>query len=233
VSEMNAATVKAEKANGVPIVLGDATRIPVLRSLGIERCNTLVLAVNDTAATSRIAQLARQLGPETHVLARAVYIAEADGLRKAGAHDVVPQELEASVEMLVRVLRRFLVTDEEIGRQVRAVRRQAGAGERASAAVPSEIERIAEFVPGLGFGVWRVGAGSPCAGQSLAASGVRRRTDCSVVAVRRSGRVLPAVSSETVLEVDDTVVVLGPQTRLADAAAMFVVARSGEPTEGA
>src|SRR5262245_63544425 len=76
VSEMNAATVKAERMNGIPIVLGDATRVAVLKSLGIERAKLLVVAVNDSAATARIAQLAGQFGPQAHVLARAVYNAE-------------------------------------------------------------------------------------------------------------------------------------------------------------
>jgi len=221
VSEMNAATVKAEKANGVPIHVGDATRIAVLKSLGIERAHILVLAVNDTGATSRIAQLSKQIAPHVHVLARAVYTAEADGLRRAGAHDVVPQELEASVEMLVRVLRRFLVADDEVGRQVRAVRKQAGGSDRAGPPGALDAAKIAEFVPGIEFRIWRVEPGCACEGKTLADAGVRRHTGCSVVAVRRDGRNLPVVAPDTVLQVGDTVVVLGPEARLHDAIAMF------------
>ena len=88
--------------------------------------------------------------------------------------------------------------------------------------VPNDVTRIAEFVPGINFAVWRVAQGSPCEGQTLEKAGVRRHTGCSVVAVRRSGHNLPAVTPETVLEIDDTVVVLGPQARLPEAAAMFV-----------
>jgi CPA2 family monovalent cation:H+ antiporter-2 len=224
VSELNAATVKAEKERGVPIVLGDATRVAVLRAMGIDRARTLVLAVNDGAACARIAQLARQIAPQVHVLARAVYIAEAAGLRSAGAHEVVPQELEASVEMLVRVLRRFLVADDEIGRLVREVRAAGGGGDRVASLPPAEAARIAEFVPGIAFAVWRVEPSSSAAGQTLAQAGVRRNTGCSVVAVRRGERNLPVVAPETVLAPGDTVVVIGPEARLQDAAAMFVAA---------
>src|SRR6185369_11513437 len=124
--------------------------------------------------------------PETHVLARTTYTAEADGLRRAGAHDVVPQELEASVEMLVRALRRFLVTDDEIGRLVSAVRQRAGSG-RVAPHAPGEAANIADFVPGIGFAVFRVQPGSACVQRTLADVGVRRSTACSVVAVRRDG----------------------------------------------
>jgi CPA2 family monovalent cation:H+ antiporter-2 len=221
VSEMNAATVRTEKAKGVPIVLGDATRVAVLKSLGIERAHMLVLAVNDSGATQRIAQLARQLGPETHVQARAVYNAEAEGLRRAGAHDVVPQELEASIEMLVRSLRRFLIADAEIGRQVNKVRVEAGGTER-QAPLYDEAGHVSDFLPGIGFRVWRVEDGATSAGHTLLESGIRRRTGCSVVALRREGKNLPVVSPDTVLEVGDTVVVIGPESRLSDAASMFV-----------
>jgi CPA2 family monovalent cation:H+ antiporter-2 len=220
VAEMNAETVKQEKAAGVPIVLGDCTRVSVLDSLGIARARILVLAVNDMTATSRIAQLAVQRAPEVHVLARAVYTAEADGLRKAGAHEVVPQELEASVEMLVRVLRRFLVPDDEIGRQVRDVRKRGGS-ERSTPIAASEVTEVREFVPGVGLAVHRVQPGAQVVGHSLAEVGVRRHTGCSVIAVRRDGANLPVITPETVLAIGDTVVVIGPDSRLADAAAMF------------
>ncbi|MCU0865604.1 MAG: cation:proton antiporter [Planctomycetes bacterium] len=220
VSEMNADTVRTERERGVPIVLSDCTRLSSLQALGLERARMLVLAVNDTAATSRIAQLCRQVAPETHVLVRAVYTAEVDGLRRAGAHEVVPQELEASVEMLARVLRRFLVADDEIGRQVHDVRRRAGSG-RSAPQGAGDAPDVTDFVPGIGFAVWRVHDGAACVGRTLAEVGVRRLTSCSVVAVRRGNQNLPAITPETTLAVGDTVVVIGPKARLADAAAMF------------
>lgn len=231
VSEMNSATVKAEKEKGVPIVLSDCTRVSALEALGIERANLLVLAVNDAAATTRIAQLCRQLAPETHVLARTTYTAEAEGLRRAGAHEVVPQELEASVEMLVRVLRRFLVADDEIGRQVSHVRQRGGHGVAPHG--PGEAVDVAEFVPGIGFAVFRVHPGSACVHRTLAEVGVRRSTACSVVAVRRGVENLPAITPDTALEVGDTVVVVGPKVRLADAAAMFAEPAATVPAGGA
>lgn len=228
VSEMNANTVRAEKQNGVPIVLGDATRVSTLRSLGIERAHLLVLAVNDGAATARIAQVVRQIAPHVHVVARVVYNTEVDALRKAGAHEVVPQELEASVEMLVRVLRRFLVADDEIGRRVQAVRREHGS-DRIAAPAAGEIDRLVDYVPGVNFAVWRLEPGAPADGKSLAEVAVRRRTGCSVVAVRRDGKTLERVVPETVMQAGDTVVAIGPEARLPDAAAMF---RSAAPNPG-
>ena len=222
VAEMNAATVKTEKERGVPIVLADATRMSVLNSLGVARAQLVVLAINDGAATRRVAQLVSQQAPQAHILARAQFNNDIAPLQRSGAHEVVPQELEASVEILVRVLRRFLVADDEIGRRVKAVRLEAGGVERASPVAPVEASEIAEFVPGLGFAVRRVAVGAPVDGKALKDAAVRRHTGCTVVAVRRGEKNLTTIDQDTVLEAGDTVVVIGPQLRLLDAAAMFV-----------
>lgn len=229
IAEMNASTVRAERLRGVPIVLADATRITVLNSLGLARAQLVVLAINDASATQRIAQLVSQNAPQAHILARAQFNDGVAALQRSGAHEVVPQELEASIEIMVRVLRRFLVADDEIGRRVRAVRAEVGGVERASMVAPVEASEIAEFVPGLGFSVRRVGVGAPVAGLALKDAAVRRHTGCTVVAVRRGDKNLTTIDQDTVLEVGDTVVVIGPQLRLLDAAAMFAEPAATEP----
>ena len=104
--------MRAEKANGVPIVLADATRVSALRALGIDRARMLVLAVNDTGAAKRIAQLAKQLHPKVHVIARAVYIAESEELKQRIVELEQPGTGSAPVEEEVETLARDLA---EIG----------------------------------------------------------------------------------------------------------------------
>jgi len=123
--------------------------------------------------------------------------------------------------MLVRVLRRFLVGNDEIGQIVHRVREDAGSIARAAPVARPDATRIAEFVPGVGIEVLRVVEGSYVAGKDLARAGVRRRTGWSVVAVRRDDQNLPVVTPETVLQVGDVVVAIGPESRFADASALF------------
>lgn len=219
--EQNAATVRKERDAGVPIELGDATRLGTLRSLGLERAQLVVIAVNDPSAAVRIAQQVRRFAPHVHVVARSSYIAETPVLLRAGASEVVPQELEASIELLVRVLRRFLVGNDEIGQIVHQVREEAGSIARAAPVARPDATRIAEFVPGVGIEVLRVSEGCDVAEKDLARAGVRRRTGWSVVAVRRDNRNLPVVTPETVLKAGDVVVVIGPESRFGDAATLF------------
>ncbi len=219
--EMNAKTVRDERARGVPIEFGDATRSSTLKGLGLARARMIVLAVNDIEACKRIAQLAKDIAPNVHVLARAVYIGEVQPLLRSGADEIVPQELEASVEILARTMRRFLVADDEIGRRIREVREAAGAIDKSAPLARVEAARIQELIPGIGLGVHRVGTGACVAGKKLSECGFRNKTGCTIVAVRRGRENLPAITPETVLQANDAVVVIGPQSNLELAAAMF------------
>jgi monovalent cation:H+ antiporter-2, CPA2 family len=204
----------------------------VLRAAGIATARVMIVAINDADAASRTFRVARQLAPKLHVIARATYQAEVALLQKAGANEVVAQELETSVEIMVRVLRRFLVPDDEIGRQVLQIREDAGGSEKLGGVAHADASRIAEFVPGLTMQFFRVAVDAEVCDSSLLEAGIRRRTGCAVVALRRGGENLPVITPETVLKSDDVVVVIGPETRMPEAEAMFHSVAMPRPKDG-
>ena len=55
---------------GVPVVLGDATDIAVLRQIGGERAQAIVVATNNDLVNLEIAMNARQLNPEMRIVLR-------------------------------------------------------------------------------------------------------------------------------------------------------------------
>lgn len=220
VVEANAQSVKEAQAQGVHIEFGDASSAAVLKSLGVERALLLVLAINDVSASQRIAALAKELAPQVRVIARAIYTSEVADLRAAGAHEVVLQELEATVEMLVRVLRRFLVPDDEIGRHIATLRGATGIAKEAPVD-RLDPAHISDYLPGLGVAMHRIGVASLAAGRTVGQLSLRKTTGCTLVAVRRGPANLPAVELDTMLLADDVVVILGPEENLADAATAF------------
>jgi len=121
----------------------------------------------------------------------------------------------------VRVLRRFLVPDDEIGRHVARVRGAADGSDKAAAVGRLPPAQIGDYMPGLAVAVHRIAEGSQAAGRTIAQLGLRKSTGCSLVAVRRGQANLTALELDTQLLVDDVVVVIGPTERLADAAAAF------------
>ena len=67
----------------------------------------------------------------------------------------------------------------------------------------------------------RIGVASLAAGRTVGQLALRKKTGCTLVAVRRGPANLPAVELDTMLLADDVVVILGPEENLADAATSF------------
>jgi CPA2 family monovalent cation:H+ antiporter-2 len=221
VIEMNSTTVKTFKALGESIFMGDSSREAVLRAAGLPLARMLVLAVNDPKATLRTADLARRVAPDVRIVARTNFIGEVAALQRAGVREIVPQELETSIEVLVRVLRQYLVPDGEVGREVREARRDAGLPDRAQRPHDPDLHRMADFLPGLQLEILGVEVGSAIAGFSLQDSDLRRISGCTVVAIKRGGATDIAVRPDTVLEQGDIAVLLGPAGRIGEAAYLF------------
>ncbi len=217
--EFNPETVARWKPKGEPIVLGDASRHGVLRSVGIHRARMLVVATNAPDATRRTVALARRLSPRLHILVRANYLSDVPALESIGADEIVPQELETSVELTARALRGFVVPDDEIARQVDAIRE--GGHSIRGVAPHHEGERLVPQAPGLRVATFRVEAGSALADKSLGESHLRHETGLSVVAVERTGRADIGIGPETVLQPDDIVVAIGAEGAIQAAGVWF------------
>jgi CPA2 family monovalent cation:H+ antiporter-2 len=114
VVEMNPASVKAERANGVPIFYGDASTETVLEHAAVAHARLIVLTATDRASMLRCAELARRLNPGIVIVARTRFALEVEGLLDVGADEVVAEECVGSIELLSRVLHRFALSEETI-----------------------------------------------------------------------------------------------------------------------
>ena len=218
--ELNAQTVQQARAQGEPAFYGDATREEILRALGAERARMLVVAISDPAATRRMVRVARSLNPRIHIIARTRYVAEIPELTRLGADSVIPEEFETSIEIFAQVLADYNVPRSEIDglvNQIRAshyaaLRGEAGHGRVSLGAVAGIPQMAVERV--------RIPAGSPLAGQTLAGTGLRKRTGALILAVTRGTEEIPTPGPKLRLEVDDVLVVVGQPQQLRAATAL-------------
>ncbi len=116
ITEMNVDTVRAQRAKGEPIFLGDATQDSVLRHARIHQARVVAVAINDPTATRRITAVVRRLNPKVFIIVRTRYIIEVEPLYRLGANMVIPEEYETSVEIFTRVLAEYEIPAEEIDR---------------------------------------------------------------------------------------------------------------------
>jgi CPA2 family monovalent cation:H+ antiporter-2 len=136
VVEYHPLVVRELRAEGVPVVYGDAAQPAVLEHAYLEGARVLAALMPDARAAEAATRHARRLNPRLDVVARARGARDVERLRQAGASEVVQPEFEAGVEVIRHALRRYGVSGQELT-QVAASRREAFY-RRAAAARPED-----------------------------------------------------------------------------------------------
>ena len=223
VLEQNGQIVRRARLERTPIFFGDGTRAEVLEKVGIEHARVLVYAIAAPAEERRGVAVARHLSGHVRIVVRTRYVSEIDELRRLGADEVVPEELETSIEIFARVLRRYGVEVNRIRRLVDDVR-----SDHYGLLVTRErsvTTRIGDALSPLGERVrlqtMVVDEGSMAAEQSPASLGLRKTTGATVIAVVRKKEVTYSPEPTMVFEVGDEVLLVGDANALEKARALF------------
>ena len=208
VLELNADSVSAGKAMGLPVYYGDATSEEALGHAHLADARLLVLLMNDPAAAERVANTAKRVAPDVPVLMRTRYLTEREKLFKIGAHDVVAEEVEGAVEMIARMLRWIEVPRNVIDEQLQAVRAETTTTERKQT-VPRSPLRDVRGLDELKIESALVRADSPAIGASPASLKLRSETGALVVAVRRAGKLQERPDPMVPFEAGDVLYLVG------------------------
>ena len=104
------------RARGLPVFYADASRPQVLRRANVERACAAVVAVDNPANAVRVVDAIRRAGPEVGIYARARDRTEMQRLEAAGATVVIPDTLEASLQLGGQLLSRVGMSDTDIDR---------------------------------------------------------------------------------------------------------------------
>ena len=219
--ETNPFTVSTEKQKGEHIIFGDASKPEILEHAQVENARIIVVAISDAAASRRIAALARQLNPSIHVIVRTRYILEVEPLFKLGVNEVIPEEFETSVEILSRVLKRFLVPQDVIENCIDDVRRDGYEMLRSVSRRHSHAVGIAGFLVGAEIGTFRVQKGSSLDRTSLREGLLRNRSGASVLVIKRGEEMMPNPDPVWELQPGDILLLLGTPEQLKAASRLF------------
>jgi CPA2 family monovalent cation:H+ antiporter-2 len=98
---------EALRADGHPLLYGDAANPYILDHAQLERARTLVVAVPDSISARRIVDEARKRQPRLDIVVRAFSSEEAEMLRSRGAAEAVIAERELALEMARHTLHRI------------------------------------------------------------------------------------------------------------------------------
>ncbi len=194
-------------AAGEHILFGDSSRKEILVNAGIQHARLLVVTFDDPRLAERILHTARELNPNIRVLVRTRDDTHLDALISAGAEEVVPEVLEASLMLVAHALMMLDVPFDRVIATLRKTRREryrmlqgyyhgdtlpttdsAGNPYRLLHAVT-----LSDKARGIG--------------RSIADCALR---DVEIRAVKRHDKTLERPDEELVLEPGDTVILYGP-----------------------
>ncbi|HEX5637135.1 MAG TPA: monovalent cation:proton antiporter-2 (CPA2) family protein [Gammaproteobacteria bacterium] len=102
--DYNINLIRAAHKAGYKVLFGDSTRKDILHAAGIERAAALIICHDDIATTEKTLLQARKINPELPILVRTQDESYYELLQKAGATEIVPETLEASLIMASQIL---------------------------------------------------------------------------------------------------------------------------------
>jgi CPA2 family monovalent cation:H+ antiporter-2 len=206
---MNPASVRSERARGEPIAFGDATQPAVLRHAGIDRARTMVIVINDPAATRRITELSRRLNSRIYILVRTRYISEMNALIDLGANDVIPEEFETSVEIFSRVLARYFIPKDEIEKVTAEIRSDGYDMFRSFSRSGLPVCTMESCLPDLEIASFRIEEGSAVIARTLQETQMRKRHGVTLLAVNRNSEIISNPAADLTFAAGDILFVVG------------------------
>ena len=129
--------VREHRQRGARVYFGDASRGEFLDRAGAAHARAFVVTVNSARAAEHMVAAARKRRPDAAVFARAIDAAHAAQLLKLGAVAVVPEAVEASLQLGGRLLEALGLPDEAVARRIAEMRRRELSRLGASGGEPS------------------------------------------------------------------------------------------------
>lgn len=189
------------RADGHPVRYGDVASPEVLSHV-VEagHARLLVLLLSDADAGRRAAGVVRRAYPSLPVVLRVHRAREAVG--DLGGAEVIAEDMETSVEIAERTLRRFGAPGDAVRAAIAASRAARDEHGRPIVSAPA-------LVGALALESFAVEEGARVAGTTVASSGLRQGTGASIVAVGRDGEVVTNPPAAFALRPGDRVFVVG------------------------
>jgi CPA2 family monovalent cation:H+ antiporter-2 len=154
------------------------------------------------------------MNAQAHIIVRTRYISDVDDLRKLGANEIVPEELETSIEIFARLLEHYDVPRNLVWDFVDQLRRDHYEALRDNRHSLSRVQLPTEVLSQLDVELVALRAESPAIQRRLAEVNLRAETGATLIAVRRGVDTLSNPGPEFVFQLRDVAILLGDRPQL-------------------
>lgn len=213
VIEMNAETVRHQKAKGLPVIFGDASQDHILEAVQLPNARAAVIAISDNQATKTIIKNIRSHSESLYLVVRTRYVKEISELIALGADEVIPEEFETSVQIFTHVLQNFLVPEDDIDQLIEKVRADNYELFKGELKLPKTYrpKNIADF----NITCLRINSDSnDFLGTSLKKLNLRAEHGINILGIKRKDEMLDNIQPEEVLKQGDIIYVQGSQNKI-------------------
>ena len=198
--------VREAAAGGESVVFGDAGRKESLIAAGLMRASVVIVTMSDTPLAEKVLHHVQELRPDLPVVVRTADERDMGRLASAGAAEVVPETLEASLMLASHALVLMGIPLSRVLRRIRQTRTERYRLLRGFFYGRSDRDDDEEIQPRL-HSVWLT-RGAAAIGMTLNQLHLAQ-LGCEVSAIRRRGIRAVEPAPETRLLEGDVVVVLG------------------------
>jgi len=215
VLELDQRRVERCKAEGIPVIYGDANQEIVLETAGIHYARVLLITLPDIVTTRGIVEKVRQLNPHLHIVARVESVELMTALHAHGVYEVVQPEFEAGLEIVRQALLHLNFPAAEILHLTDDIRRELYAPLAASHPDYQSLLKLKQAAGQLLELNWfTLSTGHDLVGKTIRDSEIRRKSGVSVVGILRDEKLIANPAAGHELIAGDVLAVIGDRWQI-------------------
>lgn len=112
--DMDATNVRRYREMHEPVYYGDAARPDILRQIGADKAKVILVTLDQPEVAIQVVEAIKRHWPDVPTLVRAKDLEHCDALYAAGADAVMPEMLEASLQLSIMVLKQVGIEPERV-----------------------------------------------------------------------------------------------------------------------
>lgn len=218
--ELNAETVRQARTDDQPVYYADGSSVEALKHAHVRQARCALVLINDAAATTQVTDTISRIAPNVPLLIRTRFKNDRQALSALGATEIVAEEIEASIEIVARLLRRLEIPRNSIEKHLRTVRQEAETSDR-EMILPPRKTVAQQALAALHFDSVVIEADAKVVGASLGELNLRQQTNALVIAIQRGPEVLSPPSPDEPLKAKDIIYLAGSPRAITNGAEML------------
>lgn len=209
--ELNHQRMLECKTAGFPVIYGDMGQATVLETSNILKSRLLLITIPSVVTALSIIQQAHRLHPQTHIIARAEGVAQAQALYDKGVYMAVLPEMEAGLEIARQTLFHLEIPAAVIQQYTDGVRQQLYAPIYKSSRDQQLLAKLNNIKNMLEISWITLTSESPLIAHTIKDTAVRTQTGASIVGILHNDTFHPNPTVDYSFAAGDMVAVVGNQ----------------------